>query len=169
MLKQRAAGRYSAEKCKGFEDIHTLRDQSSFHFWKETSDYEAKTEPIYVFRTPKSLTNKEARKEERQQTAEDPQSNSVLWIHNKSAREMCEQHQSERSWSQYLDKCLYASDRTRENGFKLNEGRFMLDVKKIFFTQRVMRHWNSLPREAMDAPSLEAFKAKLDRAQGSLI
>ncbi|KFV20376.1 hypothetical protein N340_10649, partial [Tauraco erythrolophus] len=55
------------------------------------------------------------------------------------------------------------------NGFKLKEGRFRLDIRKKFFTQRVMRQWNRLPREVVDAPSLEAFKARLDEALGSLI
>ena len=55
------------------------------------------------------------------------------------------------------------------NGFKLKEGRFSLDVRKKFFTQRVVRLWNMLPRESVDAPSLEAFKAKLDGILGSLI
>ncbi|KFZ59870.1 hypothetical protein N321_01616, partial [Antrostomus carolinensis] len=55
------------------------------------------------------------------------------------------------------------------NGFKLREGRFRSDIRRNFFTQRVMRHWNRLPREAVDAPSLEAFKARLNRALGSLI
>ena len=61
------------------------------------------------------------------------------------------------------------SVRTRENGFKLKEGRFRLDVRKKFFTQRVVRHLNRLPRGIVDAPSMEVFKARLDGALGSLI
>ncbi|KFQ31330.1 hypothetical protein N332_13482, partial [Mesitornis unicolor] len=55
------------------------------------------------------------------------------------------------------------------NGFKLKEHRFRLDIRKNFFTVRVVRHWHRLPREVVDAPSLEAFKARLDRALGNLV
>ncbi|KFZ46205.1 hypothetical protein N321_09605, partial [Antrostomus carolinensis] len=54
-------------------------------------------------------------------------------------------------------------------GFKLREGKFTLDIRRTFFTQSVVRHWNRLPREVVDAPSLEAFKARLDGALGSLV
>ncbi|KFR08675.1 hypothetical protein Y956_01047, partial [Nipponia nippon] len=55
------------------------------------------------------------------------------------------------------------------NGFKLEEGTFRLDIRKKFFTMRVVKHWNGLPREAVDAPSLETFKARLDGALSNLI
>ena len=55
------------------------------------------------------------------------------------------------------------------DGFKLKEGRFRLAIQKKFFTMRVLRHWNWLPREAVDAPSLEVFKTRLDGASSNLI
>ncbi|KFQ97926.1 hypothetical protein Y956_15939, partial [Nipponia nippon] len=55
------------------------------------------------------------------------------------------------------------------NGFKLKEGRFRLDARKKFFTQSVVRHWNKLPREVVDAPSLAVVKARLDRALSNLV
>ncbi|KFR13353.1 hypothetical protein N306_02533, partial [Opisthocomus hoazin] len=55
------------------------------------------------------------------------------------------------------------------NGFKLREGRFRLDIGKKFFTIRVVNHWNRLPREVLEAPSLETFKARLDGALSNLV
>jgi len=48
------------------------------------------------------------------------------------------------------------------------EGRFRLDVRKKFFTTRVVRPWPRLPREAVAAPSLAGFKARLDGALSTL-
>ena len=44
-----------------------------------------------------------------------------------------------------------------------------MDVRKKFFTQRMVRHWSSLPREVVDASSLVTSQAMQDRALGSLI
>ncbi|KFV45256.1 hypothetical protein N341_01139, partial [Tyto alba] len=54
-------------------------------------------------------------------------------------------------------------------GFKLKEGRFRLDIRKKFFTVRVVGHWHRLPREAVAAPSLEGFKVRLDGALSNLV
>ena len=51
----------------------------------------------------------------------------------------------------------------------IGQGRFRLDIRRKFFTQRVVTHWNRFPKEVVDAPSLEAFKARLDVALGSLV
>ena len=51
----------------------------------------------------------------------------------------------------------------------MRQGRFRLDTRNTFFTQRVVTHWNRLPEEVVDAPSPEAFKERLDVAVGSLI
>jgi len=61
------------------------------------------------------------------------------------------------------------SDRTRGNGCKLKEGGLRLDIKKKFFTMRVVRPWPRLPREAVAAPSLAVFKARLDGALSTLV
>jgi len=61
------------------------------------------------------------------------------------------------------------SDRTRGNSFKLKESIFRSDIRKKFFTLRVVKHWPRLPREAVAAPSLAVFKARLDGSLSTLV
>jgi len=59
-------------------------------------------------------------------------------------------------------------NRTRGNGFKLKD-RLRLDIRRKYFTMTVVKPWNGVPREVVDAPSLEVLNAKLDGALSNLV
>lgn len=69
-------------------------------------------------------------------------------------------------WGLFIRNC---DDRTRSNMHKLKEGKYRSDIRKKFFTARVVRHWNTLPRQAVDAPVLAVFKGRLGKTLSSLV
>uniref|UniRef100_A0A0E9XFC2 Uncharacterized protein n=1 Tax=Anguilla anguilla TaxID=7936 RepID=A0A0E9XFC2_ANGAN len=57
---------------------------------------------------------------------------------------------------------LSSVNRTRGHTWKLAKGKFHTNVRKYFFTQRVVNVWNSLPGHVVEAETLGVFKAWLD-------
>ncbi|KGL77443.1 hypothetical protein N309_00710, partial [Tinamus guttatus] len=55
------------------------------------------------------------------------------------------------------------------HGLKLHQKKFRLDIRKNFYIERVVKHWNRLPREVMKSPSLAVFKKRIDEALKAMV
>lgn len=56
------------------------------------------------------------------------------------------------------------SDRITGNGHKLCQGRFRLDIRKFFFPDGAMKHWNKLPKEVVNSLCLGVVKKHMGMA-----
>jgi len=61
------------------------------------------------------------------------------------------------------------NDRMRGNSLRLHQGMFRLDIRKNFFTERVIKHWNRLPTELVEPPSLKVFERRVDVALRDMV
>ncbi|KAF4791521.1 hypothetical protein TURU_129816 [Turdus rufiventris] len=61
------------------------------------------------------------------------------------------------------------TDRTRGHSLKLCQGKYRLDIREKFFTERIIKYWNALPGDVMDSSSLDVFKRRLDVALGAMV
>ncbi|RMC21288.1 hypothetical protein DUI87_02149 [Hirundo rustica rustica] len=61
------------------------------------------------------------------------------------------------------------TDRMRGHSLRLCQGKYRLDIRKKFFTEKVIRYWNDLPGEVVESPSLDMFKKRLDVALDAMI
>jgi len=56
-----------------------------------------------------------------------------------------------------------------EDGLRLHQRGFRLEIRKNFSTERVVRRWPRLPRAVVEFPSLEGFKHRVDVALGDMV